>query len=636
MAQLKSSVVQGSLRVTDTTYTTSIQANSLLLPSANTTDAFHEVTSIRNNESTGSLNWTAKGTNAKELITTNTLAYWNGLYSASTSNLLYCKEGKFGNMAIKIKGNGFSDSDNIISVAYGTSANTAVQGNQTIFTLNGSAKNSGSSASFYAPTSAGTNNQILVSTGGAPGWQATANGAAYATSENGALTFGALPIAQGGTGKTSAADAWTALGGGASGKHANSYFVKAITSTDTNIPRFDGTGGQLQSSRMSINDTGVISVSYNGRYPGDTKYSNAAGIVGEFWLDTGHATNVTSPRFIWRVWRPKSTAATTTESQHETFRLPAATAGTADSATYDIITTKNLSSITAVGTITSGTWEGTTLAVAHGGTGKTTALAAATNLGAPYLLATGETISEAANLDTGYKAMGTYYSGDSNRSGSLTGTVPITGSGFKLITTVGYRAATLRQFMGGASNELLYRSTQNTGTDWTKWHKFVLLPSGADEKTFAAIGTTTRPVYVAADGIVTLCSTYAGGTRVVLNGSSKSGASASFYAPTTVGSNNQVLTSDGSGAPNWKTPEANAAVKTFAITWASGTSYTYSNSWITEDAAVVATDLQTKALPGIVTWTIPSGGGKIKFECATAPSNLSFNIMMLKEINYDS
>lgn len=58
---------------------------------------------------------------------------------------------------------------------------------------------------IYAPTSAGTANQILVSSGdtAAPTWKATASGAAYATSTNGALTFGTLPVAQGGTGLTS-------------------------------------------------------------------------------------------------------------------------------------------------------------------------------------------------------------------------------------------------------------------------------------------------------------------------------------------------------------------------------------------------------------------------------------------------
>lgn len=63
---------------------------------------------------------------------------------------------------------------------------------------------------------------------------ATGSGAAYSTAANGALTFGALPIAQGGTGKTTAAAAWTALGGGASGKHADSYF--ALASHGLHVP----------------------------------------------------------------------------------------------------------------------------------------------------------------------------------------------------------------------------------------------------------------------------------------------------------------------------------------------------------------------------------------------------------------
>ena len=53
------------------------------------------------------------------------------------------------------------------------------------------------------------------------GAKASANGALYATAINGALSWGTLPIAQGGTGKTSASEAWTALGGGAIGKKAS-------------------------------------------------------------------------------------------------------------------------------------------------------------------------------------------------------------------------------------------------------------------------------------------------------------------------------------------------------------------------------------------------------------------------------
>ena len=58
-----------------------------------------------------------------------------------------------------------------------------------------------------------TLNAILTGNGtSAVKMVATANGAAYATEANGALTFGALPIAQGGTGATSASAARTALG----------------------------------------------------------------------------------------------------------------------------------------------------------------------------------------------------------------------------------------------------------------------------------------------------------------------------------------------------------------------------------------------------------------------------------------
>ncbi len=75
--------------------------------------------------------------------------------------------------------------------------------NNTQYTYDGSANVDLST--IYAPTAGGTTNQILVSAGStsAPTWKATANGAAYATAANGALTFGTLPIAQGGTGKTS-------------------------------------------------------------------------------------------------------------------------------------------------------------------------------------------------------------------------------------------------------------------------------------------------------------------------------------------------------------------------------------------------------------------------------------------------
>jgi hypothetical protein len=81
-------------------------------------------------------------------------------------------------MAIKTKGTGFSDSSNTISVAYGTIANTALQGNQNLFSLNGTTKNAAAAASFYAPTESGTTGYTLVGAGAntAPVWSNKGNG----------------------------------------------------------------------------------------------------------------------------------------------------------------------------------------------------------------------------------------------------------------------------------------------------------------------------------------------------------------------------------------------------------------------------------------------------------------------------
>jgi hypothetical protein len=66
----------------------------------------------------------------------------------------------------------------------------------------------------------------------------------------------------------------------------------------------------------------------------------------------------------------------------------------------------------------------------------------------------------------------------------------------------------------------------------------------------ATKGSSTQPIYLSS-GSPTTCSTYAGGTKVTLNGTDKGASTASFYAPTTVGTNYYILTSNGSGAPSW-------------------------------------------------------------------------------------
>lgn len=257
MAQLKSSVVQGSLRVTDTTYT-----NDLVV-SASKTARYALIAPT----SAGAPTWRAL-TNADVglgNVENIKLTTWTG-----SSALTTCSKGTFGDMAIKTKGNGFSDSSNTISVAYGTTANTAIQGNANLVKLNGTNKTAASIADFYAPTSSGTANQILVSAGsGAPTWKATASGAAYATGDNAALTFGTLPVGQGGTGRNTLDANNVLVGNGTSMVN-----LRAITdtttitevTTGTTIPTMNTVYNGLMYSRVIVatvhGDGSQVSLTY--------------------------------------------------------------------------------------------------------------------------------------------------------------------------------------------------------------------------------------------------------------------------------------------------------------------------------------------------------------------------------------
>lgn len=174
MAQLKDSIVSGSLRVTDSLYTTTLQAQILNLPT----------------ESNGTTY--GPGTNGYVIKSNGANVYWASIGSAS--------------------GYGVKDTTANGALSTGTGLTTERAVYYGLVTVNNASQTR--ATGIYAPTSAGTANQILVSSGGttAPTWKATANGAAYATSSNGALTFGTLPVAQGGTGATAAAGARTNLG----------------------------------------------------------------------------------------------------------------------------------------------------------------------------------------------------------------------------------------------------------------------------------------------------------------------------------------------------------------------------------------------------------------------------------------
>ena len=101
-------------------------------------------------------------------------------------------------------------------------------------------------------------------------------------------------------------------------------------------------------------------------------YNKSKNQVAEIYYNSGNADNVTTGQFSFRQFSPKATPDTATSGFHETFYLPTVTNARTNNAEYAIITTKNLSSITTVGTISSGTWNGSKIGVAYGGTGATT------------------------------------------------------------------------------------------------------------------------------------------------------------------------------------------------------------------------------------------------------------------------
>lgn len=104
-----------------------------------------------------------------------------------------------------------------------------------------------------------------------------------------------------------------------------------------------------------------------------------------------------------------------------------------------------------------------------------------------------------------------------------------------------YSAATQAHTIKGTSTTAAYTHTLPNDTG------LLVSLSGGTAK-----GSTTKPVYIPNTGIVTECSTYAGGTKVTFNGADKGASTASFYAPTAGGTAGHVLIGAGTtAAPAW-------------------------------------------------------------------------------------
>ena len=132
-----------------------------------------------------------------------------------------------------------------------------------------------------------------------------------------------------------------------------------------NVGSTDADKGYALYTNGSIHAYGNIVIAGTAsRYKYLYFHNHAGTQVGYIRYDSGNATNVTGGRFTFLQYSGKSTADTGTSGFYEAYWLPNTSAGLTASVDYNILTTKS------------------TITVAQGGTGATTAANALTNLGA--------------------------------------------------------------------------------------------------------------------------------------------------------------------------------------------------------------------------------------------------------------
>lgn len=168
---------------------------------------------ILNNTAKSALGWNSGGathTDNLRLVDVNTIAYWNGAYSGTNSNISYVgtiSGGTWQGSTIGVSYGGTGITSNP-SMTVNLSSNSA----DTVFKASPSPGVTGTLGVGNGGTGRGSlalNSTVVGNDSGQVKLIASANGAYYATSANAEPQFGILPEAQGGTGRN---DLYTYLG----------------------------------------------------------------------------------------------------------------------------------------------------------------------------------------------------------------------------------------------------------------------------------------------------------------------------------------------------------------------------------------------------------------------------------------
>lgn len=200
------------------------------------------------------------------------------------------------------------------------------------------------------------------------------------------------------------------------------------------------------------------------------------------------------------------------------------------------------------------------------------------------LIPFGTSVPANANLNTTtYLKVGNYYC--SRNVDAATHTNSPTTSAFMmqvfspLSTTIDnettgtwvYRFRVLQVYTGARFTQYVYSGATAGTFTYGPWYRTVESEADGD------VGSGTQPVYLS-DGELKAANSFAGGTKVILNGTDTGASTATFYAPTAVGTSGQFLKSSGSGAPSWSAlPTASGTAAGITIVYPAASCTTFSS-----------------------------------------------------------